>query len=60
MNERAASEIAELSAQQLLAAYRARTLSPVEVVDALLARVGAHDAGLGAFTTLCADRKSVV
>jgi aspartyl-tRNA(Asn)/glutamyl-tRNA(Gln) amidotransferase subunit A len=49
-------EVSELSAQQLLDAYRADTLSPVEVVDALLARIAAHDAELGSFNTVCADR----
>jgi len=47
---------AELSAHELLVAYRAGRLSPVEVVDALLARIDALDAALGAFTTVCADR----
>jgi aspartyl-tRNA(Asn)/glutamyl-tRNA(Gln) amidotransferase subunit A len=51
-----ASEPWQLSAAELLAAYRARALSPVEVVDALAARIDALDAGLGAFTTLCLDR----
>jgi aspartyl-tRNA(Asn)/glutamyl-tRNA(Gln) amidotransferase subunit A len=46
---------AGLSARELLAAYRERTLSPVEVVDALLERIAAVDAGLGAFTTLRAE-----
>jgi aspartyl-tRNA(Asn)/glutamyl-tRNA(Gln) amidotransferase subunit A len=40
----------------LLAAYRGGTLSPVEVVDALLARTDEVDPELGAFTTLCAER----
>jgi len=52
----AATDPVELSALDLLAAYRARTLSPVEVVDALLERIAALDDGLGAFTTLCAER----
>lgn len=40
----------------MLAAYRGGTLSPVEVVDALLARIADLDPELGAFTTLCAER----
>lgn len=50
------SDVCELSARELLAAYRAHTLSPVEVVDALLARIADVDPGLGAFMTLCAER----
>jgi aspartyl-tRNA(Asn)/glutamyl-tRNA(Gln) amidotransferase subunit A len=49
-------EIIALSAAQLVAAYRARTLSPVEVVGALAERIERLDPGLGAFTTLCLDR----
>ena len=52
----AGTDPVELSALDLLAAYRARTLSPVEVMDALLERIAALDGGLGAFTTLCAAR----
>jgi aspartyl-tRNA(Asn)/glutamyl-tRNA(Gln) amidotransferase subunit A len=51
-----AAEPWRLSAGELLDAYRARDLSPVEVVDALAERIQALDAGLGAFTTLCLDR----
>jgi aspartyl-tRNA(Asn)/glutamyl-tRNA(Gln) amidotransferase subunit A len=47
---------AELTADELLVAYGTRRLSPVEVVDVLLARIGALDPALGAFTTVCADR----
>jgi aspartyl-tRNA(Asn)/glutamyl-tRNA(Gln) amidotransferase subunit A len=47
---------AELTAHGLLVAYRARRLSPVDVVDALLARIDAVDPALDAFTTVCADR----
>ena len=49
-------EITGLSAAQLLDAYRARTLSPIEVIDALAERIHALDPGLGAFTTLCLER----
>ena len=46
----------ELSAADLVAGYRARAFTPTEVVDALAARIEAHDGPLGAFTTLCLDR----
>ena len=49
-------EIFALSAGQLLEAYRARALSPVEVVDALAQRIERLDPALGAFTTLCLER----
>ena len=49
-------ELALLSARQLLEAYRERGVSPVEVVDALAARIGERDSQLGAFTTLCLER----
>jgi aspartyl-tRNA(Asn)/glutamyl-tRNA(Gln) amidotransferase subunit A len=52
----ASTDVCELTAHRLLAAYRARALSPVEVVEALLARIDALDPALGAFTTLCAER----
>jgi aspartyl-tRNA(Asn)/glutamyl-tRNA(Gln) amidotransferase subunit A len=52
----ASTDVCDLTAQELLAAYRARALSPVEVVDALLARIDALDPALGAFTALCAER----
>ena len=39
---------ADLTATTLLAAYRARTLSPVEVTGAVLARIDAWEPGLGA------------
>ena len=49
-------EIIALSAGELLDAYRARTLSPVEVLDALAERIERVDPALGAFTTLCLER----
>lgn len=49
-------ELAGLSAVALLNGYRRRDFSPVEVVDALAARIERHDAMLGAFSTLCLDR----
>ena len=45
-----------LSATALLNAYRQRSLSPVEVLDAHAARIAECDPALGAFTTLCLDR----
>jgi Amidase len=49
-------EVARLSALALLDAYRDRSLSPVEVVDALSARIVALDPSLGAFRALCLER----
>jgi aspartyl-tRNA(Asn)/glutamyl-tRNA(Gln) amidotransferase subunit A len=49
-------ETAFLTAGELLAAYRARSLSPLEVVDALGARIEEHGPALGAFTTVCLER----
>ena len=49
-------EIPALSAVQLLEAYRARTLSPVEVIDALSKRIDGLNPRFGAFTTLCLER----
>ena len=40
----------------MLASYRRRELSPIEVVDAALTRIAALDADLGAITALCAER----
>ena len=48
--------ITRLAASQLLDGYRRRTISPVEVVDALAARIDAHDGSLGPFTALCLER----
>jgi aspartyl-tRNA(Asn)/glutamyl-tRNA(Gln) amidotransferase subunit A len=48
--------VSRLSAQELLTAYRARELSPVEVLDVLAARIEELNPVLGAFTTLCLDR----
>ena len=44
-----------LSATELAAAYRRRTLSPVEVVDTVLGRIDRHDAQMRAFITVTAD-----
>jgi aspartyl-tRNA(Asn)/glutamyl-tRNA(Gln) amidotransferase subunit A len=50
------TEVSDLTAHELLAEYRARALSPVEAVDALLGRIDALDPALGAFITLCPER----
>ena len=50
------SELHDLSATELLAGYAAREFTPVEVIDAVGARIEALDPELGAFTTLCLDR----
>jgi aspartyl-tRNA(Asn)/glutamyl-tRNA(Gln) amidotransferase subunit A len=55
-DNQAVHELARLSASQLLEGYRARAFSPVEVVDALAARIEELNAFLGAFTTLCLAR----
>ena len=49
------AEIHELSAVQLREAYAARALSPVEVVDAILARIERLEPLLHAFITLTAE-----
>jgi aspartyl-tRNA(Asn)/glutamyl-tRNA(Gln) amidotransferase subunit A len=46
----------EPSAEQLLAAFRARELSPVEVLERCARRIDEVDGRLGAFTTLCLER----
>jgi aspartyl-tRNA(Asn)/glutamyl-tRNA(Gln) amidotransferase subunit A len=48
-------DAASLSATELLDGYRRRALSPVEVVDALGARIEAVDPVVGAFTALRLD-----
>jgi aspartyl-tRNA(Asn)/glutamyl-tRNA(Gln) amidotransferase subunit A len=45
-----------LSAGELLGGYRERRFSPVEVVEALAARIEELNPELGAFTTLCLER----
>ena len=47
--------IADLSATELAAAIRAKTISPVEAVEAALARIE-ETAELNAFMAVCADR----
>lgn len=50
-----ATDIAFLSAGELHAAYRARTLSPVEVVETLIARLETYDRAYRTHVTVCAD-----
>ncbi|HKP17229.1 MAG TPA: amidase, partial [Gaiellaceae bacterium] len=50
------NELVGLSARELLSGYRGRSFSPVEVVQALAARIEKLDPELGAFTTLCIER----
>ena len=50
------SELCRLGVDQLLDAFRRRTVSPVDVVEALAERIEAVDHLVGAFTTLCLDR----
>jgi aspartyl-tRNA(Asn)/glutamyl-tRNA(Gln) amidotransferase subunit A len=48
--------ITRLAASQLLDGYRRRTISPVEVVDALAAQIEQHNESLIALYTTCLDR----
>jgi aspartyl-tRNA(Asn)/glutamyl-tRNA(Gln) amidotransferase subunit A len=48
--------LVRLTASELLEAYRARSVSPLEVVESLAERIEQHNSELGAFTTLCLDR----
>jgi aspartyl-tRNA(Asn)/glutamyl-tRNA(Gln) amidotransferase subunit A len=50
------SELCRLGVKELHAAFRARTVSPVEVVDALSVRIDEVDGLVGGFTTLCLER----
>lgn len=50
------SDLWALSATELVAGYRAREFTPVEVIDSVGVRIEALDGLLGAFTTLCLDR----
>ena len=49
----------EFAARQAARAVRDGTLSPLELLDAYLARVADHDTRLGTFATLLADRARV-
>lgn len=50
------SELTRLSVTELLQAYGTRRVSPVEVLDAVAARIDAVDKRVGGFTALCLDR----
>lgn len=50
------SDPAAMSALELLAGYRTRSLSPVEAVEAAGARIEAVEPAVHAFTTLCLER----
>jgi len=50
------SDLIHLGVRELLDAYATRRLSPVEVIEAVAARIDAVDGTVGAFTTLCLDR----
>lgn len=49
------SEICRMSALDMSKAVRARKLSPVEVMDAVLSRIGQLNPGVNAFCTLAAE-----
>ncbi|TDD83958.1 amidase [Actinomadura rubrisoli] len=49
------SDPADLTATELLAAYRAGTLSPVEATEAVLARIGRDDPKVNAFCLVAAE-----
>jgi aspartyl-tRNA(Asn)/glutamyl-tRNA(Gln) amidotransferase subunit A len=51
-----ASDLEYTGAEALLRAFEARRLSPVELVDALSARIAAVDRLVGGFTALCLER----
>ena len=50
------SELTDLGVAELLQAFGARRVSPVEVVDAISARIDAIDSAVGGFTALSLDR----
>ena len=50
------SELTRLSAQAVVRLLRQGKVSPLELIDAALARIAATDAVLNALPTLCADR----
>lgn len=50
------TQLWELPAAELVAAFRAGTASPVEALDQCLERIAAHDPVVGAFTALAEDR----
>jgi len=54
--EPALAGLESLSAVELIDGYRSKRFSPVEVIDALAARIERVDPLVGAFTTLCLER----
>ena len=50
------TDLCYLSATELLTAYRARTLSPVEVTRAILERIDRVNPTLNAYVTITAER----
>lgn len=53
---RPVTDVARLTAIELIEGYRAGSLSPVEVVDALAEHIERDNGTVGAFTALCRDR----
>jgi aspartyl-tRNA(Asn)/glutamyl-tRNA(Gln) amidotransferase subunit A len=51
-----ADDVAFLSAEELIAAFRARRLSPVEVTEAILARIDRVNPVVNAYTTVSAEQ----
>ncbi len=49
-------DVAFLSAEELVARYRVRSLSPVEVTEAILARIDRVNPIVNAYTTISADQ----
>jgi aspartyl-tRNA(Asn)/glutamyl-tRNA(Gln) amidotransferase subunit A len=52
-------ELTRLGVEDLIEAYAARRVSPLEVLDALALRIDAIDARVGGFTALCLERARV-
>lgn len=52
------SDLADIGVEGLLREFGARRLSPVDVIDALFARIEAVDGLVGGFTALCLERAS--
>jgi aspartyl-tRNA(Asn)/glutamyl-tRNA(Gln) amidotransferase subunit A len=53
---RQVDELTRLGVEELIEAYTARRVSPVEVLEALAVRIEAVDSRIGGFTALCLDR----
>lgn len=52
-------ELTRLGVEDLIEAYAARRVSPLEVLDTLALRIDAIDARVGGFTALCLERARV-